>query len=78
MKQISESALSTLLKAQHKLFLLEDAGVDSWDGYYEALNPTNGVPYTHYCDNLCEDIVRHYPDAFNFSTNLPEWLKDNG
>lgn len=62
MKQISESELTRLLKAQHKLYLLEDAGVDNWGGYYEALNPDNGVPFSYYCDNLCGDIVKNYPN----------------
>lgn len=62
MKQISENKLKELLKAQHKLYLLEDAGVDNWDGYSEALSPDNGVPFSYYCDNLLDEIVDKWPN----------------
>lgn len=63
MIQINEATLLKLLKAQYKLQLLEDAGVDNWDSYSEALNPTNGMSYIDFCDMNDEELLKPYSNA---------------
>ena len=64
MKIISEHRLAELIKAKWKLSLLEEAGVDSWIFYEDAMskNP-EARAYKYLLEMSDEEITKHYPNA---------------
>ncbi len=61
--EIEAKEYKRLLKADYKLTLLENGGVDNWDWYVDALYPDDAEQgdenYEQYCDRL--DV--EYPDT---------------
>lgn len=54
---IPKKEYAKLLKADTKLNLLENAGVDNWDWYGDALNPDGEQSYSDYCDEIDKEYA---------------------
>lgn len=54
--EISKEKYKDLLKQSVKLELLENAGVDNWQWYGDALNPEYAPHYDDLCDEIDEEI----------------------
>lgn len=64
MKIISEHKLAELIKAKWKLSLLEEAGVDSWIFYNDAMNKNpEARAYKDLLEMSDEEITKHYSNA---------------
>jgi hypothetical protein len=50
--EISRERYIELLKAETKLEMLENSGVDNWDWYGDALNPDGEMSYRELCDEI--------------------------
>ena len=63
MKKISEERLFKLLKAEAELRLLEEGGVDNWEGYEICLDEDYGVADKDDLDlvsgNLSQDEIKN-------------------
>ena len=67
MKPITTERLADLLRKERKLELLEDYGVDNWDGYSEAINDVysaehddESISYAEMFDLSDEEITDNY------------------
>lgn len=50
--QISKYEYKKLLRQSAKLELLENAGIDNWTWYGDALNPDGKESYSDICDRI--------------------------
>lgn len=66
MKLIKEEDLAQLIKDSYRLACLEEAGVDNWEWYGEALDPEFSEVASYYeelSEMTIEEIVQNYEDA---------------
>lgn len=56
--EIELSEYKNLLKDSAKLGMLDEAGVDNWEWYGDALNPEDQKSYS----DLCNKIDEKYPE----------------
>lgn len=55
--EIELSEYKKLLKSAVKLNALENAGVDNWDWYGDAINPEGGISYSDLCEMIDKDYA---------------------
>ena len=63
-KKVPIEILAYLLRARYKLELLEEAGVDNWEYYFEVLHPKGDDPmsFKEYSDLSNEELTLNYED----------------
>lgn len=66
MKKISVGRLAELLKAEHKLDLLECGGVDNWEGYDSSLSceyDDEAEPYSEFEKKSDYELTSEFEDV---------------